>query len=371
MTERKNTATLLLVGVTVVALYVCYLLFRPYVTPILFASVIAIVFYPLHKGIQRVFRNRNIGALASTVVTLVLTVVPLTFLLLAISHELTDLYRSLATKSADAGGVIAYLLHGSEKVVSWAGRQFPLPSIDLQGILLRRLEGASASLVRFGASLVSNAFSFIVNAAIALIILFFLFRDGEMGLSKIMTALPLPENRLLELRARVSSTVMANFYGGVAVGALQGTLTGISFWALGLDSPVLWGVTTGLFSIVPFVGSAIVWVPAAIVLLLTGHFVKATILLALGVAVIGTIDNIVRPLIVHKSLRLHAVFVFFALLGGVQLFGVLGLFVGPVIVSVTAALLMMLREDLASRNHPESPAEPTAIHAAARSERIW
>jgi predicted PurR-regulated permease PerM len=368
MTGRKNTATLLLVGVTVVALYVCYLLFRPYVTPILFASVIAIVFYPLHKGIQRVFRSRNIAALVSTVVTLVLTVVPLTFLLLAISHELTDLYRSLATKSADAGGVIDYLIQGSEKMVSWAGRHVRLPSIDLQGILLRRLEGASAWLVRFGASLISNAFSFVANAVVALVILFFLFRDGETGTFKIMAALPFPEDRLSEMRAHISSTVVANFYGGVAVGALQGTLTGISFWALGLDSPVLWGVVTGFFSLVPVVGSAMVWAPASVVLLLTGHSIKAIILLALGVAVIGTIDNVVRPLIIGRRVRLHAVFVFFALLGGVQLFGVLGLFVGPVILSITAALLMMLREDLASRNHPEAPAEPSAVHAAARSE---
>jgi predicted PurR-regulated permease PerM len=174
---------------------------------------------------------------------------------------------------------------------------------------------------------------------------------------------------MLELRDRISPTVIANFYGSVAVAGLQGSLTGLAFWALGIDSPVLWGLITALFSLVPMVGSALVWVPASIVLLLTGHFVKALILLAAGVAVIGTVDNIVRPLIIGKTVRLHPLFVFFALLGGVRLFGVLGLFVGPVILSFTAALLMIVREHLArSEFSSSSPSLP--IDVAVRSKRI-
>ena len=140
----------------------------------------------------------------------------------------------------------------------------------------------------FGASLVSNVFSFIANAGIAVLVLFFLFRDGESAVSSIMRALPLDESRLSTLRARVSSTVITNFYGSVVVGALQGTLTGLSFWILGIESPALWGVVTGVFSLVPIFGSAMIWGPAAIALFFTGHYVKATILVGLGVALIGT-----------------------------------------------------------------------------------
>lgn len=367
MMEKRNSATLFLAGVTAAMLYVSYLLIRPYATPILFASVIAIIFYPLHKRMHRMVRGRNLSATISTLATLVLTVVPLTFLLVAISHELSDLYQSLATKSAGSGGVLAYLLHGAEKIVSWASPRFGVPSVDLHDILARRLESASAQLVGLGASLVSNAFSFVAKAVIALVILFFLYRDGEKSLSRIMAALPLPEDRLSELRERVTTTVVANFYGGVAVGALQGTLTGLSFWALGLDSPVLWGVVTGFFSLVPIVGSALVWAPASIALALTGHLGKAAILAGLGMAVIGTIDNVVRPLIIHRSVRLHPVLVFFALLGGVQLFGVLGLFVGPVILSVTAALVMMLHEDLAGKKQPVALPESSPVPVKSQS----
>jgi predicted PurR-regulated permease PerM len=361
MMERRDSAALFLVGITAVALYLCYLLMRPYATPILFASVIAIIFFPLHRYTQKMVRGRNLSAAISTAATLILSIVPLTFLLVAISHELSGLYQSLVTKSADSGGVLTYLLHGAEKTISWASNRLGVPSVDLHDIMARRLESASAQIVGLGASLVSNAFSFVAKSVIALVILFFLYRDGEKSVAAIMAALPLPEDRMAELRTRVTSTVVANFYGGVAVGALQGTLTGLTFWALGIDSPVLWGVVTGLFSLVPVVGSALVWGPTAIVLALTGHLVKAAILAGVGIAVIGTADNIVRPLIIHRSVRLHTVFVLFALLGGVQLFGILGLFVGPVILSVTAALVTMLHEDLASKKQPIAVSKSAAL----------
>jgi len=368
MMERKNMSTLLIAGATAVALYVCYLLFRPYLTPILFASVIAIVFYPLHRSVQRKFRNTSVGAIISTLVTLLLTVVPLTFLLLALSNELSGLYQTLAVRTAGAGGLSAYLIHGAERVASWAGKHFPIPPVDLRGVLLNQLQSTSASLLRFGASLVSNLFAFTVNAAITLVVLFFVFRDGESAVSKLMEALPLDPQRASELRSRISSTMMANVYGSLAVGALQGTLTGLSFWALGLGSPALWGVATGILSLVPIFGSGLVWVPASIFLLLTGHYVKAVILLGVGVAVIGTVDNVVRPLIIHKSLRLHPVLVLFSLLGGVQLFGILGLFIGPVILSVTAALLGMLQQDLAAKGKDAHSTESSTIHVAARQK---
>lgn len=361
-------ATLLTAGATAVAVYLCYLLFRPYLTPILFASVIAIVFYPLHRSVQRKFRNTSIGAIISTLVTLLLTVVPLTFLLLAMSNELSGLYQTLAVRTASAGGMSAYLVHAAEKVTSWAGQYFPIPQLDLRGVLLSQLQSTSASLLRFGASLVSNLFSFAVNGAITLVVLFFLFRDGESAVSRLMATLPLDQQRASELRFRISSSIMANVYGSLAVGALQGTLTGLSFWALGLDSPALWGVATGVLSLVPIFGSALVWVPASIFLLLTGHYVKAAILLGLGVAVIGTVDNVVRPLIIHKSLRLHPILVLFSILGGVQLFGILGLFIGPVILSVTAALLGMLQQDLAGKGEDPHSDESATIHVAARKK---
>lgn len=366
MMERKNSATVFLACSALAALYLCYLLFRPFASPLLFAMVIAIVFYPLHRRMQQLVHGRNLSAAISVVATFVITVVPLAFLLIAISRELSELYASLMNKSG-SGSLLTYLLQRGDTLIMWTSRRYSIPAVDLHEMLARRLETASAELVRLGASVVSNAFSFIADTVIAVVILFFLYRDGEKGISKIMAALPLPQERLAELRERVTTTVVANFYGGVAVGALQGTLTGLSFWVLGMESPVLWGVVTGFFSLVPVFGSGLVWAPAAIVLALTGHLGKGLILAGLGIAVIGTVDNIVRPLIIRKSVQLHTLLVFFALLGGVEMFGVMGLFVGPVILSVTAALVMMLQEDMTGKKQAEVVSIATAAPGKSQS----
>lgn len=349
-TQKANAATLVLIGLTAIVLYLCYLLFRPFAGPVLFAAVVAIVFYPLHLYVQRFLRNPNAAALGSTLLALLLIAVPLGLIGGAASRELSGLYQSLAAWTAGQGGIPAYAIHVLERPAAWMSRQFGLPTPDIHAMAMRRLGEASASLVRLGAGLVTNLFSWIVSVAIAFVVLFFLFRDGERGIAQASSMLPMPEARAAELRARISSTLVANFYGALAVGGTQGTLTALAFWALGIDSPLLWGLVTGMFSLVPMVGSAAVWAPAGVILLLTGHLWKGLILLAWGAGVVSVSDNIVRPLIISGRVRLHPLGVFFSLLGGIQAFGLIGLFVGPVILSVAIALLGMLRQDLAARS---------------------
>ncbi len=349
MRDGLNTTTVLLTGLTAVFVYLCYLLFRPYAGPILFALVLAILFHPLHRYSLKLVHNRNAAALISMFLAVVLAGAPLFYLAVVTRHELADLYRLLALRSADAGGVTAYLIQVLQRGAAWSANHFPFPHIDVREVVIRRIEVASASLVSIGAGLLRDVLSFVANAIVACFVLFFLFRDGEMLLERLSSTLPLGPGRFDELKRRISVTVVANFYGGIAVGAAQGGLTALAFWALGIDSPVLWGLVTAVFSLLPVVGSAVVWVPAALVLIFTGHFVKGLILLAFGTTVIGVADNIVRPWVVSETVRLHTVYVFFALLGGLQVFGVMGLFLGPVILSVTVALAGMLQDELRTR----------------------
>lgn len=351
MRDRANITTALLLALTLAFLYLCYLLFKPYAGPILFALVIAIVFHPLHRYSQKRFRNRSAAALVSTLVAVVFTAGPLLYLGFALTHELGGLYNMLAAKSAGDGGPGLYLVRTLQHSVIWLAGHSPFPAIDVRGMIARQVEVASASLVAIGADFLRNLLLLTVNAVIGCFVLFFLFRDGETLLRRLSLMLPLGPGRFAELQHRISTTVVANFYGGIAVGAAQGTLTALAFWALGIDAPVVWGFITAVFSLLPMVGSAAVWLPASIVLLVMGHVLKCLILLGLGAGVIGLVDNVIRPWIVSESARLHTVYVFFALLGGVQVFGVIGLFLGPVILSITAALFEMLQEDLRLRAH--------------------
>ena len=161
---------------------------------------------------------------------------------------------------------------------------------------------------------------------------------------RVAALLPLNRSQLERLFTGISNSIVANVYGCLAVGAAQGSLASLAFWTLGLPSPVLWGMVTALFSLIPIVGSAAVWGPAVIVLLISGHWWKGLILLAWGAGVVGQVDTVVRPYVISGRAKLHTLLVFFALLGGVQAFGVMGLFVGPVVLSVAIVVLEMLRE---------------------------
>lgn len=346
--NRSNAGKVLLLSLTAVALYISYLVLRPFAGPILFASVVAIIFHPLHRYSQRFLHNRQTSALATTLLALLLATVPLVILIATITRELSDLYSSISSMTAHEGGVMPFVIHTVERVVNWTRERLSLPALDVRGMLTARIGAMSGSLLHYGAGFAGNLFNWIFKSVIAFFILFFLFRDGEKAIDKASALLPMTEERVRELRTRISSTVVANFYSGLAVGAIQGTLTALAFWALGLQGPILWGLVTAICSLIPMVGSAAVWAPASIFLLLSGHVVKGIILLAWGAGVVGLVDNFVRPLVISEAVRLHTLYVFFALLGGVQVFGVMGLFIGPVILSVTAALLSMVYEDFAA-----------------------
>lgn len=349
MSTKRNVSTIILVCLTLLMLYLSYLLFQPFLSPILFAIMIAIAFHPLHALFGRLIANRSLAAIASTLVAMLITAVPLTFVGVALSREISDYYQSATAKTAAQGGFTNYLLHSVDSVMAWLGKHLPLPEINFRELVMSRLSAAGASLVRVGAGLLSNVLSFITNTAIACVVLFFAFRDGEKGLARLSATLPLQAGTVEKLEKQVSNTVIANLYGGVAVGAAQGLLAGLAYWVLGVGSPALWGVITGICSLVPMVGSALVWVPAALILMLSGHLVKGILLMAWGAGVVSMVDNFIRPWIVSGRVQMHPLYVFFALLGGVQAFGVIGLFAGPVILSLAMALLRMLGDDMKDR----------------------
>jgi predicted PurR-regulated permease PerM len=235
-------------------------------------------------------------------------------------------------------------MHALERLLSWAGRYINLSTLDLRGALLRWLEQISRFLLSWGAQVVGNIISFLADAVIAFFTLFFLFREGGSMKERAAEVLPLNAGQVERLFTGISNSIVANVYGCLAVGAAQGTLAGMAFWVLGLRSPVLWGLVTALFSLIPMIGSAAVWGPAVVILLISGHWWKGLILLAWGAGVVAQVDSLVRPYVISERVKLHTLLVFFALLGGVKAFGIMGLFIGPVVLSFTLAVLDMLRE---------------------------
>ena len=343
--ERKQAATtIFLLVLTVVALYFCYVITKPFFGPVFLAIMLAIVFYPAHIRIQAFLRSRNMAGLLFTVLVLFAFLVPAIGLGVIVSRETNGLYQSLNQRSVEQGGWNPYVMHAIERVLNWVGKYVDLADFDLRGTILRWLEQTSRYLFSWGAHVVGNFISFLGGAIVAFFTLFFLFREGRPIKDHVAAFLPLTRDQVDRLFTGISNSIVANVYGVLAVGASQGLLAGFSFWVLGLPSPVLWGVVTALFSLIPIIGSAAVWGPAVIILAVGEHWWKALILLGLGAGVIGQVDSLVRPYVISEKAKLNTLMVFFSLLGGVKAFGIIGLFIGPVVLSFTLVVLEMLRE---------------------------
>ena len=342
---KKRIANTFLLALSAIALYFCYIIAKPFMMPIFLAFILAIAFHPVQDSVSKSIRNHTLSALISTLLVILVIIVPTILIGVAITRELSDLYQTLGERSAEEGGWMAYLLHSLEKPIGWLGKYVDLSTFDLRTAVLSRIQEASASLVSFAAGTVGNLTSLVVNSVIAFFTLFFLFKEGRHLRRRASAILPLTDAQIEKLFTGISSTITASIYGTLAVAFAQGVLTSLAFWGLGLPSPILWGVVTMIFSLIPMVGSGIVWLPASLYLLASGHVGKGIFLLAFGGGVISLVDNFLRPYVMSGQVKLPTLLLFFALLGGVQQFGIIGLFVGPIVLAVTVTLFSMLREE--------------------------
>jgi predicted PurR-regulated permease PerM len=343
--------TMFLLILAGIALYLCYVIARPFLKAIFAATVISIVFYPLHRIIRSFISRPNAAATLSTILVLVLLAVPAILLAVSVTGEVHTAYESLNDRSAVSGGLNAYLIQLTERVFQVITAHTNISQFDLRENLLRWLGQVSGYLFGVARSLVSNVFSFGFDMVIVFFSLFFFFREGDAIRHRMAALLPLTPAQADKLLIGIHEAIIANIYGVIAVALAQGLLTGIALWLLGVPSPVLWALVTGLASLIPVVGSGLVWVPASILLLASGHWSKALILLGCGVLVIAQIDALVRPYVVSDRTKVHTLLVFFALLGGMKAFGVLGLFAGPIVLSATVAVLNMLSDEWQARRN--------------------
>ena len=225
------------------------------------------------------------------------------------------------------------------RALSWLENHTGVSQARSQQILGDTLKTTTQNLVSQTVGFVGGAIGLIVQGFFVIITMYYLFRDGERVQDAIGKFLPLQKSQSKALFARTREVIEASVYGVLTVATVQGTLGGLAFWFLGLPSALLWGVVMTLLSVIPMAGSWLVWIPAVAYLLATGHWIKAIALLAWGALVVGTVDNFLRPKLVGKRAHLHELLVFFSVIGGLKVFGFLGLILGPVVLAITIALL--------------------------------
>ncbi|MGC1437689.1 MAG: AI-2E family transporter [Terriglobales bacterium] len=342
---RNGAGRVFLLGLTAVALYFCYVLVTPFLRAILFSIVLAVLSYPLHSRIQRRIRNRNVSALLSTCLVLLFIVLSMALLGRALATGLRDVYQSLSSAGDGSERLSLYLIHLFERAVELVSSYVPISTSDLKAATVNQAEKGVAALLGMTAGALGSLTALLTNAFIAFFILFFLLRDGKAMLRRAVVLLPLRSDQTRRLLALVKDTLNATVYGTLTMAALQGALAGLAFWFLGVTSAGLWGIVTALCALLPLIGTGIVLLPAVSMLMFSGHWIKGLILIAWGLAIVHPVDNLLRPHLIGSRAKLSTLYVFFALLGGLQAFGGLGVFIGPIVLAIALALLKFLREE--------------------------
>jgi predicted PurR-regulated permease PerM len=342
----KRTTIIFLSVLLLIALGLSFVITRSFLKPFAFAIILAVVCYPLHERLLR-WNKRRVGssALLSTMLLILLFAVPGIIIALLAANEALSAAHYLSRRSVEEGGFPSLVMALADRPIRYLGHWVDLSKYDFRAMISSNAQKASVWLVGFGANVLSGLARFIVDALITFVVVFFLFRDGAQWAYRAGMLLPLSPEQVARLYKNISDTIIANVYGILSVGVAQGVLVGVALRLIGMDSSLLLGLATGVASIIPVVGSALVWVPVTIYLLATGSIGKGLFLLVYCVVVVSSIDNIVRPWVVGGRVELHPLVLLFFIFGGVEVFGFLGLFLGPVIASVLVALFDMLREE--------------------------
>jgi predicted PurR-regulated permease PerM len=224
-------------------------------------------------------------------------------------------------------------------------------ALDLRGALTRLVEQVRNAAL----TIVSGSAYSLLQAVLTLFILFYLYRDEAKVLHTVRQLAPLTDRETDRLLARLGDTIHATILGTLVIALVKGLLGGLIFWILGIPAAVLWGSVMGVLSIIPYLGSFVVWAPAALFLLLSGSWIKALVLTVWGMIVLGLIDNLLYPILVGNRLHQHTVVAFLAIVGGIAVFGAAGIVLGPVVVSLTVFLLEVWRRRTSPAAVTENP----------------
>jgi predicted PurR-regulated permease PerM len=344
--HSKRTTIIFLSVLLLIALGLTFVITQTFLRPIAFAIILAVVCYPLYERLLRWNKRREgSSALLSTMLLILLFAVPGFIIAVLAANEALEAAHYLSRRSVEEGGFSSLFMTIADRPIRYVGHWIDLSKYDFRAMITSNAQKLSVWLVGFGANLLSGVARFVIDSLITFVVVFFLFRDGVQWAYRAGTLLPLSPEQVARLYKNISDTIIANVYGILSVGVVQGVLTGIAMRIVGMQSSLLLGVAAGFASIIPVVGSALIWAPVAIYLLLSGSVLKGVFLLIWGVVVVSSIDNVVRPWVVGGRVELHPLVLLFFIFGGVEAFGFLGLFLGPVVASVLVALFEMLREE--------------------------
>jgi predicted PurR-regulated permease PerM len=342
MNDKKKLAQfILLMAITFLMIYLCWLMIKPLVSVLLWSSILVIIFFPLYKKLTVLIKNHTLSAIITILASLLIFIIPLTLISAAVVNELAGIATTTINSIQEMinhpeQGKLRYMY---DYINQYVNIQEFMKSDELKSIASRVSETAlQASWYVLG-----GVAGTLVSIFFAIFTMFYLFRDGEKIVGDLPNILPLENDQAKELIKSTSDLISATIRGSLMVALMQGVLAGTMFWILGIPSYLVLGMVTMIFALIPTGGTAFVTGPVIIVLAISGDYWKAGILLLYASLVIGMVDNFLLPRLIKQKAKMNELFVFFSVIGGIQLFGLLGLFLGPIILAIAIGLLTVFR----------------------------
>lgn len=318
------------------ALFIVTILFlsllKVFAYPIFWAAIIAAISYPFYKRLKKTIKNTTLSVSLVLVIITIIVIIPLSILGTLLVKESINLYETFNNNRENVSLTLRGIFDGIIQNPYIAKLQ--IDEAFLTNKISEYSGTALAYIFNFLKDVTQISFEFLLMFIIMLYTLFFFIRDGELLLKKLMYICPLGDKYEVMLYERFTSTVRATLKGTVIIGVIQGTIGGILFAIAGIPGVLIWSVIMTLLSVIPGVGSSIIWAPAGIIMLLTGQIWQGVLILVAGTLLISTIDNLLRPRLVGKDIQMHELLIFFSTLGGIAVFGISGFIIGPIIASL-------------------------------------
>jgi predicted PurR-regulated permease PerM len=342
-TTSDRLAMVLSYGALLLLIYLVYLLFLPFFAPLAWSAVLAIFFFPLYERFNARMPSNRAAAFSTLAVTLLLIMPALLVFFFA------------ARQGLDASARLqhAFAVHGQgpdqgfqADFEAWLRHRLPpsLQSIDVEDQLRSATEKVAAFVAGSVGSLLKNLANFFLDLILLIFTLFFMFRDGHSVVRALRHLLPFDEEIQIEMLKESRELIFASVAVALVIAAIQGFLGGVAFAVVGIPAALVWGVLIGFFSLVPVVGSALIWFPASLYFVFTGHWGKFMLVIAICGGVSTIADNIARPLLLSNRTRLNDLLLFISVLGGLEVFGLLGLVAGPTIMAAAMGIFNVYME---------------------------
>ncbi len=325
--------------------YLVWLVVSPLWQPLTWALLFGALLAPLNERLSHRLGDRPRLASALTVTaTVLLFMLPIAFIAGAVAAQAANLLNRLDAYIPQSGKQLSFDIASVpwlSDAVGWINEHTGLTLTQLQSWLLEGSKRILQALVSSGGSALVGALGTLVSLLLTVFVLFFVLRDGPRFARKLIPMLPIEERRRARLWQHLADVTRAVFMGIGVTAVVQGALVGIGFWIAGLPSPLVFGVLAAFAALIPMVGAGLVWAPAAIVLALQGDYGHAIFIAVWGIALVGSVDNFLRPLLISGRAEVPTLAVFVGVMGGLSAFGFIGLFIGPIVLGLLVALFRL------------------------------